>query len=224
MKRGCTSSSSDLTGGTGDVNPQVLQFIDEAAYANATGSQASIRTFPNPVWEMNRASSLTCQTKKAFVMEVLRVALYVDTPTFSNVLGQIIAENHVALSYDNAPSAPLIAGAGNLQSFEWLLDSVRNVPQNNANVLAVSNSGAWTATNPTGSPNSMIDGWVERDLTDDAGHGIIVGAPVFNMRQYTRFVGLAPGATGDMLLGVRITYRIKGIAYDEWVRQFTFGI
>jgi len=226
MKRGCTSSSSDLTGGTGDVNPQILTFLDEATFANVTGSQATVRTFPNPVWEMNRASTLTCKSQKAFVMEVLRVSLYVDIPTvFAAAGGSVVGENQVSLSYDNAPAPALPAGSGNLQSFEWLLDSTRNVPQNNANILATGAAGSWAGTTPTGSPNSdSSQGWIDRDLTDGAGHGVIVGAPVFNMRQYTRYVSNPPGATGEMLLGVRIMYRIKGIPYDEWVRQFTFGI
>lgn len=226
MKRGCSSSSSDLTGGTGDVNPQTLQIIDEAAFANQTGSQATVRTFPNPVWEMNRASTLTCKSQKAFVMEVLKVSLYVDAPTFLAAAGgAVVGENHVSLSYDNAPAPALPAGSGNLQSFEWLLDGVRNVPQNNTNVLATASAGSWAANTPTGSPASDSNfGWVERDLTDEAGHGVIVGAPVFNLRQYTRYVLNAPGSAGEMMLGCRILYRIKGIPYDEWVRQFTFGI
>lgn len=225
MKRGCTSSSSDLTGGTGDVNPQILTLIDEATYANITGSQATVHTFPNPVWEMNRASTLTCQTKKAFVMEVLAVWLYCDVPSFLAAAGAAISgENHVALSYDNSPSAPLPAGSGNLQSFEWLNDAVRNVPQNNTNTLAVSNSASWAAATPTGSPDTAPNHWIKTDLTDGAGHGVIVGAPVFNLRQYTKFATSAPGGSGDLLIGVRIEYRIKGIPYDDWVRQFTFGV
>lgn len=226
MKRGCSSSSSDLTGGTGDVNPQILSIIDEVTIANQTGSQATVRTFPNPVWEMNRASSLTCQTKKAFVMEVLAVELYVDSPVLLAAAGgACVAENQISLSYDNAPAPALPAGSGGMQSMEWLLDSVRNVPQNNTNVIAAAASGAWSAATPTGSPTSDASfGWIYKSLDDGAGHGIIVGAPVFNLRQFTRYTVSAPGTALDLMLGARIYYRIKGIPYDEWVRQFTFGI
>lgn len=226
MKRGCSSSSSDLTGGSGDVNPQILNYVSSFSYSNQTGSQGFVRSFPNPVWEMNRATAVNCQTKKAYVMEVLKVWLYTEElAQLAAGNGAQVANTYVSLSYDAAPVPNLAVGSGFLQSFDWLLDAATEVPNNSTNVLAASQAGTWSAAQPTGAPTTMgSDGWHETDLTDGAGHGVIVGQAVFNLREYIRWDVTAPGAIGQGLMGCRILYRIKGIPYDEWVRQFTFGV
>jgi len=228
MKRACTSSSSDLTGGTGDVNPQILSYISNRSYSNQTGSQGTTQYFNNPVWEMNRAGNLAggACNKKAYVMEVLKVWLYVENlALLAAGNGAQVANNYLSLSYDAAPQPDLPVGSGPYQSFNWLNDSETQVPQNSTNILASAQNGSWSAAQPTGSPVAEgSDAWKETDLTDGAGHGVIVGQPVFNLRSYVRWDVTAPGASGTYLVGVRILYRVKGIAYDEWVRQFTFGV
>lgn len=226
MKRGCSSSSDTLTGGTGDVNPQILSFMDEHALANSAGSQSMVRTFPNPMWDLNRSISLqSCGAKaKAYVMEVLKVGLISDIPNLSSVTASAITVIvNSSLSYDNAPAPDLPTGSGYVQTYEWLLDLVRGVPQNNTNVIASGGSATFAATNPTGAPSSGAGLWEWTDLTDDAGHGVLIGAPVFNLRHFVRY-SATPGYTGSTIAGVQIHYRVKAIAYDEWVRQFAFGI
>jgi len=228
MKRGCTSSSSDLTGGTGDVNPQLLSYHNMPSYINQTGSQGVVFSFNNPVWEMNRAGNLAggACNKKAYVMEVLKVWLYTENLVILAAgNGAQVANTFMSLSYDATPADPMVVGSGQLQSFNWLNDSLPGVPQNSTNIIATSQSGSWSSAQPTGAPVAEgSDGWKETDLTDGAGHGVIVGQPLFNIRSYIRWDLTAPGTTGQYLIGVRILYRVKGIAYDEWVRQFTFGV
>lgn len=159
-------------------------------------------------------------------MEILKIWLYVEE--LSQVAagnGAQVGNNYVSLSYDAAPVPNLPAGSGFIQSQAWLLDAVAGVSQPATNVIAVGQSGTWSAAQPTGAPVSMgQDAWHETDLTDSAGHGVIVGAQLFNLRQYVRWDLTAPGSTGQGLVGARILYRIKGVPYDDWVRQFTFGV
>ena len=228
MKRGCKSSrSSDtLTGGSGDVNPQVLQYILEGQYLNVPGSQGWVATFPNPVWDLNRSIQLGCDKSKAYAMEVLSVDLINEViPVNAAVAVEIGVAEWAALSNDAAPSPNIPAGSGLTQTWEWILDAVRGVPQNDTNVLATQAQSTYVSSTsgPSGSPYTGTDSWKHFDLTDGDGHGILCGAAVFNLRYAIRF-SAAPTAVGTMHRGCRIKYRVKAISYEDWVRQFTFGV
>jgi hypothetical protein len=226
MKRGCkTSRSSDiLTGGSGDVNPQILQIIQGQDFANALGSQGYVLTFPNPAWDLNRSIQLGCDKSKAFAMEVLGVWLMNDPPPLNSVTAAAITVSNVStLSYDSAPAPAIPLGSGFVQSWEWVMDAVRGVPQNDTNIIAAVGDASSSATTPTGSPTAAGQVWDYTDLTDADGHGMLVGAAVFNIRTFIRFT-VVPGFGGTFMTGCRIKYRIKAISYEDWVRQFTFGV
>ena len=230
MKRGCKSSSSDqLTGGSGDVNPQILQFINSHDFLNQTGSQGFVHTFPNPIWDLNRSIQLGCDKTKAFVMEILGIWLINDPPPINSGMASNSAEallNWSSLSYDQAPAPPLPVGSGYLQTWEWVMDMVRGVAQNDTNILAAQADATNVSSNSgvNGSPWISQHTWDFFDLTDGQGHGVLVGAPVFNLRTALRFLPVVPGGTGTFVMGCRIKYRVKAISYQEFVRQFTFGI
>lgn len=228
MKRGCkTSRSSDtLTGGSGDVNPQVLQFIQSHDFANSLGSQGFVDTFPNPVWDLNRSIQLGCDKNKAFAMEVLAVDMINDGPPLASSLTTAMsASSLTALSYDAAPSPALPVGSGYVQTWEWVMDAVRGTAQNDTNVLATQGDSTQVAIagGPLASPYTIGPTWDRVDLTDGQGHGVLVGSAVFNIRTALRF-STTPSATGTIITGCRILYRVKAISYEEWVRQFTFGV
>lgn len=228
MKRGCKSSrSSDtLTGGSGDVNPQILQYIVDATYTNNVGSQGWVATFPNPVWDLNRSIQLGCDKSKAFAMEVLSVDLINEViPVNASVAAAIGIGEWAALSNDAGPSPNLPVNSGLTQTWEWIMDAVRGVPQNDTSVLAAQAQSTYVsdAAGPSGSPYTGTNSWKSFDLTDGDGHGVLCGAAVFNLRYAVRF-SIAPTATGDFHRGCRIKYRVKAISYEDWVRQFTFGV
>lgn len=227
MKRGCTSSSSDrLTGGSDDVNPQQLIMIGEDHYiTGATGSASYRHMFPNPAWDINRAISPGCG-KKAVVLEVLKVWLLKDTLDIEAAMGttpQI--ENYISLYSSPTLIPALAAGSGYAQTLEWVTQSVRDVPTLNTNLLAISQGHLSSAATPTGSPINSPEEWTEFDLTDGDGHGVIVGNQylyVLRVMRYTTTAG--PGLGFDSYYGVKMLYRYKYISYDEFVRQFTFGM
>ena len=228
MKRGCKSSSSSdtLTGGSGDVNPQILSYIHVSSYANAVGSQAATATFANPVWDLNRSIQLGCDKSKAYAMEVLSVDLINENIPVNAALAVAIGQAQWAsLSNEAGPPAPLPAGSGLTQTWEWIMNAQRGVAQNDTTVLATQAQSTYcsSSTGPSGSPYTGDDSWKHFDLTDGDGHGVLCGAAVFNLRYAVRF-SAAPAAIGDYHLGCRIKYRVKAISYQDWVRQFTFGV
>lgn len=228
MKRGCKSSrSSDtLTGGSGDVNPQILSFMNTRSYSNSVGSQGFVDTFPNPVWDLNRSIQLGCDKSKAYAMEVLSVDLINESiPVNVSVTTAIGLAQWASLSNEAGPATSLVAGSGLTQTWEWIMNAQRGVPQNDTNLLATQAQSTYCSgsSGPTGSPYVGADSWKSFDLTDGDGHGILCGAAVFNLRYAVRF-SVAPAATGDFHSGCRIKYRVKAISYEDWVRQFTFGV
>lgn len=228
MKRGCKSSrSSDtLTGGSGDVNPQILQYFDAESYGNAVGSQGAVRTFPNPIWDLNRSIQLGCDKSKAYAMEVLAVDLISEAiPVSSALAASIGIAQWATLSNDASPAPAMPAGSGLTQTWEWVTDSVRAVPQNDTSVIATQAQSTYvaSASGPSGSPYTDTNSWKHFDLTDGDGHGVLCGSAVFNLRYAVRF-SVAPAAVGSYNMGCRITYRVKAISYEDWVRQFTFGV
>jgi len=227
MKRGCkTSNSSDtLTGGSGDVNPQMLQYLINQAYTNTIGSQGFVATFPNPVWDINRSIQLGCDKNKAFAMEVLSVELISEpVPVNAGLANPIGMGSWSTLSNDAAPAPAMPAGSGLVGSWEWVTDSQRGVSVPSSPVLATQAQSTYVSGSaPTGAPYIAKNSWKHFDLTDEDGHGVLCGAAVFNLRYLLRF-SIAPAATGDFMMGCRILYRLKAISYQDWVRQFTFGV
>lgn len=230
MKRGCSASSDRLTGGTQDVNPQVMLVVGQDTIpAGTTGSLGFRHQFSNPAWEFNRAIQPACDTSKqiAYVLEILRVDLLADSLPFESTMGvgpQV--ENLISLvSTMNAAVPPLAAGSGYMQTLEWITQSTRDSPLYSANTYCVGNKHTNAATTPTGSPLQSQDDWLHFDLTDGDGHGVIVNNNVLTVLRVCRITATTgPSANSDSYYGVRILYRYKGISYADWVRQFAFGM
>jgi len=187
-------SRDQLTGGTKDVNPQ---FFNMSVTQSGTDVYTQVAA-PIPIQRMQLGGG------RSQVMEILKIWIQGTDPVPMTSATVVVSQATLQITTKSqtatvALTEPTVVG-----------------------FYMKSYSSAFTATGSY-AVQSGLDPY-QLDLTDGAGHGVIVGAPVFNMRQYTRYVSNPPGATGEMLLGVRIMYRIKGIPYDEWVRQFTFGI
>ena len=226
MKRGCSSSSSGdmLTGGTGDVNPQVLMVGQDLTFTNASGNFYNIAQIPNPAWDINRSlSASTCKNAKAFVLEVLKV-------TFNNDIGGGIAASVgviqviSGISLVQGNSIPPGAGTNYNAFFRFILQQMGSTSpeiQNNSNVIAF-NIEELDRTDNVGTATRGPSSY-EIDCTDGAGHGIIVGTQYLYLLAALRF-SAAPGVSGSGWPAAKILYRYKGIPYDEFIRQYTFGI
>jgi hypothetical protein len=179
---------------------------------------------PNPAWDLNRSINLQCGPKKAWTLEVLQTELLMDTiALLAATAAAIQAQSYCGLVASQNPTPPIVAGAGYIATIEWIGQLVRDVPQQSSQCLAIQATQSTSAATPTGSPYNEGALWIANDTTDGAGHGILVGAQLINVNFGIRF-SVAPGFTGQSAIGVRIKYRYKAIPYDEWVRQFTFGI
>lgn len=231
MKRGCSSSSDGtLTGGTGDVNPQSIVYNDSYGITNAAMANFFSATIPNPSWDLNRSIAATsCAQKKAFVLEVLKVMFYLDPAIIgSNAAVPIFATQGVSLvQLNTAPQPPASSSAvsGCLQWLQQQASGPGNV-QTNSSLIAmchatnhVTNGTITASINDT---QSCVDNMKVIDVTDGAGHGVIVGTQNLQVLAYTRYSS-TPGVGATQNLAVQIMYRYKQIPYDEFIRQYTFG-
>lgn len=228
MKRGCTSSSSDrLTGGSDDVNPQIMIKMGSDTFpSGSTGSIGYRHQFPNPAWDINRAITPGCGAKKAVVLEVLKVWLLNDLIAIEGAMGaDPQVENYISLVSSPAAIPALTPGSGYVQTLEWITQATRDVVSLNSNTLAVSQSHSASPATPTGATIRSDELWHEFDLTDGDGHGVIVGNQFFTVLRAMRYdVVTGPTVNVESYYGMKVLYRYKYISYDEFVRQFTFGM
>lgn len=229
-KRACSSSSKDtLTGGTMDVNPQVMLVVGmDRIPLGLSGALGFKHQFSNPAWEFNRAISPSCDPCKtmAYVLEILRVSLLADEVPYEAAMGAgAQVENYISLvSTQNTAVPDLVSGSGYMQTLEWVTQTTRDSPSYSATTYCVAQKHTASATTPSGSPVASERDWVEFDLTDGAGHGVLVSNNVLTVLRAVRYdVASGPAANTDSYYGCRILYRYKGISYGEWVRQFAFG-
>lgn len=231
-KRGCSSSSSDLSGGTGDINPQVIAVHQTYSIPNSAAATGVVMSIPNPAWDLNRAAGAgACPKAKAFVMEILKIWLLTDSPAIgANATVPLYGLSGVSVVAVNAPPTALLTTSGVGACMEWLQQQnagpAAAVPT--ATCLAVSNvqthftNGTFTGAPPIQDLQPNRELWHETDLTDEAGHGVIIGTQQLQILAFT-FYNQVPGVTQTNMMGARILYRFKGVPYDEFIRQYTFG-
>lgn len=176
MKRG-----RELTGGTGDVNPQFLSFTATQSAADTTTSiQVAL-----PVQRLQNRNM-------AQVMEVLKVFWNTSTP-------------------------PAIAAVGeSLDSITAVLSTVSfgttNAVFSDPRVIALTNvaqRGAFTAGGTY--VNSYETRPFVQDLTDGAGHGVLVATD-------SLFMQVQSATTGNANIAqCKVLYRMKNVSMTEYV-------
>ena len=231
-KRGCSSSSSDLTGGTGDVNPQILSVIGTYSIPNSASATGAVLSIPNPAWDLNRAAGAgACPKAKAFVMEILKVWLLLDTPAIgANAVVPIYGFSGASLVAVNQPPTALATSSTVNGCIEWLSQQASGAAQAqpSSTCLAINTlqshftNGTFTGAAPIQDIPPTRDMWEEVPVTDDAGHGVIIGTQQLQILAAT-FYNQTPGISQSNQMGARILYRFKGVPYDEFIRQYTFG-
>jgi len=181
-----------LTGGTGDVNPQLFRFplIERSA---GTADQNAEVTVPTPLPGFNAVAA-----NKAVVMEVLRVffsAEYSFAVSATNVQLQTIA----FLAGGAAPSGAYVRAA-------WASPRVIAVHQWRKDTR--NSSSAVEGSSSSDSTWSV-------DLTDGAGHGFLLAAP--NVTLEWRLDAGGGVTLNSSYYSCAFLYRFKEVALSEYI-------
>ena len=181
MKR-ARGNSSDLTGGTGDVNPQLLS-------DSITQSAADTTTTQQVVLPIQRIAANAPST--AIVMEVLKI--WVQNAAFGDV-------GNVA---ETSKSQNLVFSTRNTGTTNQSLADPAVFA-----VIRTTQQGAWTAAGSYAYQEFNIQ---TVDLTDGAGHGILIATDSI-------FVQAVSAATGNAnMMQWKILYRWKRVSLAEYI-------
>jgi len=172
-------SSSSLTGGTGDVNPQWFN-MTTTTIANDTYIQTQ---FPLPVQRL-------LQNNRSQVMEVLKVYIQVD-PSIGTAATQTNFQKLVQITTKSLTASvtleePTLIALARFDSFN-----------------AFTAAGTYAAFGPN---NPIVF-----DLTDGAGHGLLVATDNLYIGYDTNNVGATSKASAKIL------YRWKNVSETEYV-------
>lgn len=185
MKRARMSSSDILTGGTKDVNPQLLG----GQIATATADTPAVAQIPLPISRFGTSSA------KATVVEILKIWVDIPRDPAIGAVGESAKDVFINFSTNGVAVGP---AAGN-----W------SIPQVIA-YFEFRQIGAFTAGGTYGT------GWVNDvhmiDLTDGAGHGVLVGTDSLYVSLDTE--SFAPNTAA---ITFKILYRFKSIALAEYI-------
>ena len=172
-----------LTGGTGDVNPQFMSFRCTPAVAGTT-----------EVWSnVTPINRLPSGGGAAVIMEILKVWMDFANPPDIAAVGEtsVYVQCYLCTSDPGVTTATSISDP---KVFAWAQLNRRG---------AFTAGGTYSQLDLTGSI-CMVD------LTDDAGHGILVASDTI----YTQLSGTAAWATA---VNVRIMYRMKRVGLSEYI-------
>lgn len=187
MKR---SRGDTLTGGTRDVNPQVLN-VSLQQFAALTEATVVI---PVPI------ARIGPKQDKVVVMELTKIVWMLNTPTF--------ATTTAAVRVVQAVLSTAVIPPGQLASFRAAMT--------NPAVIDGIQSGIVTAQ-PNAFGNALWDlievDPVYHDLTDGAGHGILVAVDQMHLTMFVQ----SPGDPTLYSTGVKIYYRFKEVSLVEYI-------
>lgn len=187
MKRQRNSQGRFLTGGSGDVKPQILTL---KSALNAAGDYI-VTSFPLPVARIGASKD------KASVIEILRVDWYsgiedIDEPTV------------IFVSY--LSTSPNVSTGTTLSAATIAADAA------DAHTIALSVHQSYIAT--AGAAGEAIGnrGWPMRiDLTDGAGNGVLVATDTISI------VGGNHNGTAACTFVAKVLYRIVNVGITEYV-------
>jgi hypothetical protein len=238
-----------LTGGTGDVNGQILRAYSVVGPSNTAGLM-SVRyfNFPNPAYELNRQlvglpiqMSSSSRPQYAYAMEVLRVILMAPPFQYSLPAGTDVSQRVGVGLRSETDGAALANNTSNNnnefygQILGYGLAGSLGLPNglSDAPVVTVAASpnqpqplAYWikstTAEVATFQTNTDLVGKSEWDLTDSAGHGVLVTTPYLSLIGGYR-TSIAEGLSGAAPFGCDIFYRLKAIPFEEYLNQLAFS-
>lgn len=191
-KRSASSMSAinkSLTGGTGDVNPQWFRFApDQSTVVNSIIAQVA----PTPLAAFNNVPG-----NKAVVMEVLKVA-FAHAPTWGNLTN---------ISNQAQWKTSLLAGTRPTSDI--------NLGWGAPTVISFNNQVGTTASTVTTQYTGAIDTSVVVDLTDGAGHGVLLAANQVTWLWQEETLGLQTNTSNEK--SCAFLYRFKEVSLQEYM-------
>lgn len=187
-------SKDTLTGGTGDVNPEYSS-IGLVLTAGAGGSAIATAPIVLPVLPSSNSNQSTAQ-----VVEILKV--YLDFGPFPQLTATLVdLTNTIRLAFNSATAG--LAVTSNSDSISNPLMLYQESVELQGNLSAA-------GTGPVAYARYHNK---EVDLTDGAGHGVLVAVP-------TLWFGAAIAGWpvgGQAGLGARVLYRLKKVTLVEYI-------
>lgn len=197
------AAAGSLTGGTGDVNPQwyrtTVSIPNVSAAPGSNAIQQGVAGFPTPVPKFNQRQD------KSIVMELLKVMWTNDVDwTFTGASPSGVLEvTSQVLTKNPAGGGPVLPTDGSV---------VDNYVYREAFDVS---STAIVAS------DLVHDGVVIHDLTDGAGHGILIATD--NVYIAASVIGYNTAASGGNLVFISnkmyasLLYRFKEVALAEYI-------
>lgn len=183
-KRTASSYGDQLTGGTRDVNPQFLS----GRIATAVANTAVELTLGTPIVRVGQDNA-----SHATIMEILKI--FVDLPTTDN---ETAAPNPhgstFSISTTSSGATPAIVTLDNPRGLAFAQHVVRN---------------AFTAAGSA--LLDIVNDTVEIDLTDGAGHGVLVATD----NLFVQFTTVGFNAVNAAAF--KILYRFKRVSLVEYI-------
>lgn len=197
MAKRRASSTYDLTGGTGDVNPQLLTcFVTQSGTDNTTEVQV-----PLPVARGQAAA----QGNRATVIEILKI--FWDT----NHVFSTSAGTYIIFAGLSTKSTINSVPTNSTQLSYWQYKA------SSAFISYVENAAVTVGAPTTLVSNTYTDP-VELDYTDAAGHGVLVATDnlyLISVSAATATGGSNTGVTNRAHL--KILYRFKEVTLQEYI-------
>jgi len=178
------SSGNQLTGGTGDVNPQYMH----GRVATSAANTAAEVTLGTPIVRVGPQTG-----GSAVIMEILKIWVQVPVADLDNAAATV-RETTVGFSTVSSGATPAVPAFDNPRLFALFDHQVRN---------------AFTAAG-TGTLD-VFNGPVCIDLTDGAGHGILIATD--NIFVTVDTAGFTAVATALF----KILYRFKKVSLVEYI-------
>ncbi|GAH28719.1 unnamed protein product [marine sediment metagenome] len=173
-----------LTGGSGDVNPQ---FYSGEGGTGEESNYAATSAYISPV-----SRGLPAPRGKAVVMEVLKI--FVDLPDYEALTSTAVANRARFISFSTRD-----LGAG----FVKLSDPTVFAKYADEQVYAFTAAGTVCSFQPS---------TISLDLTDGAGHGILIATDYIYVQYNTTQFGAA-----NVPFYWKILYRFKTVALTEYI-------
>lgn len=170
----------ELTGGTGDVNPQWFNIVSQVAITTSFATT----TVPTPI------NKFPEQSGKVVIMEILKIFFYFPV-TLSAIATTFLRGYRIYLGTRNfATTEPSVSDGS-------VLTSVRR------NFF------------PSGTPaNELVtDDPMTIDLTDGAGHGMLVATD----NLYLGIIAATETEPYDGVVNCKVLYRFKKVALQEYI-------
>ena len=175
-------TGDQLTGGSRDVNPQFLSAPTLAQSAADTTTSVEV---PLPISRIANSTRTT-------VVELLKVFVQLSRLPAIAAVGESLDTETMALSTVNRTTTNAVL---NDSSTICMVD--------------LSQRGAFTAGGTYG--NTMASTIITVDLTDGAGHGVLIGTDSVFLQLQSSGTGAANSAL------VKLFYRFKTIGMFEWI-------